>query len=139
MLFTNGSISGRNDGSAVGVVLNVVWFCVLVVPGSRVVTGVWRVCCVGRISGSVTFFSSEIVCWDVAGGDGAGVVHPAASMTMQSTLTTIKKLVCITPAWEEESDKGSPDFLREKYVHQLFPRKGGDFPVHGSRNCRFLS
>ena len=47
MLFTYGSISPfRNDGSAVGAVVGAavafgeVWFCILVVSGTRVVTGV---------------------------------------------------------------------------------------------------
>jgi hypothetical protein len=62
-----------------------------------VVTGV---CCVCTIAGSVVFFCSEILCFDVVvvGGDGAGVVHPATSITMHSALTTIKKIFCINPA-----------------------------------------
>ena len=97
MLLTYGSGSTRNDGSAVGVFVGVVvWFCVLVVSGTGVVTGV---CCVCTIAGSVAFFCSEILCFDVVvvGGDGAGVVHPATSMAMHSALTTIKKLFCINP------------------------------------------
>ena len=79
MLFTYGSGSPlRNEGSAVvavGAVVvgvafgGVVWFCILVVTGTRVVTGVEGVCCVCIISGSVAFFCSEILGWDVVGGD----------------------------------------------------------------------
>ena len=106
MLLTYGAGSPfRNGGStvvAVGVVIagvafgGVVWFCILDVLGIVVVTD--ECCGVGVISVSAEFFCSEILSLDEVGGDGAGVVHPAASMTMQSALITFNNHFCITPA-----------------------------------------
>ena len=65
------------------------------------------VCCVCTIAGSVAFFCSEILCFDVVvvGGDGAGVVHPATSMIMHSALNKIKKIFCINPAKRKRAIK----------------------------------
>jgi len=102
--------------------VGVVWFCILVVSGIGVVTGV---CCVCTIAGSGVFFCSEIVCCGMVRGDGAGVVHPATSTTMQSALTTIKKLFCITPAGKKRAIKVLFIFGREKKFFLIgFPEKG---------------
>ena len=117
-LLTYGSGSGRNDGTVVGAFVagvafvGVVWFCIPVVSGTRVVTGVGWVC---AITGSVAFFCSDIFCCGVVDGAcGAGEVHPATSITMQSALTTIKKIFCINPAERKRAIKVLFIFESEK-------------------------
>jgi hypothetical protein len=111
-LLTYGSVSPvRNDGSKGGAGVSVVWVRILVVSGTRVVGGV---CCVCTIPGSVAFFRSEILCCDVFGVDGAGVVHPATSMTIHSALNKIKKILCINPAKRKRAIKVLIIFEMEK-------------------------
>ena len=82
--------------------MDVVWFCILVVSGIGVVTGV---CCVCTIAGSGVFFCSEIVGWGTVVFDGAWVVHPATSRKITSKINKIKNFFRINSAKRKRAIK----------------------------------
>jgi hypothetical protein len=98
-------------GGAGVVLVGVVWFCILIVPGTRVVTGMGWDC---TVTGAVAFFCSEKFCCDVFVIGGSWVVHPAISMRIPSVVNKIKIIFCINPAERKRAIKVLFSFEMEK-------------------------